>query len=535
MSARLWMRPAAALQLRGRWAGCRLGAAASRGISHAASPTPGAHVGKNILIFSDGTGQAGGFMPDEARSNVYKLFRATRVAPDSSIDPKLQLAFYDAGLGARGQGDAIKITWLRLFYNLLSKATGLGITQNIIDCYAEIIRVWQPGDRIYLFGFSRGAYTLRCVGGVLKACGVPTAVRQGGRVRPLRRDARTARRIATEAVKHVYQYGGSMKGDPYRAERIRRAARFRRRYFSGDATVSNTAPYFIGAWDTVQTLGAGTRGLVLLALVYEAMSAGLAAWTGIDFWVTFLLVGLGLPLALYGVACLRYKGLVSLARYRMAFYDTKLNYAVRYARHALSIDEDRASFDCVPWDEEPARQAFTDQPTSSPPRFKQVWFAGSHSDVGGSYPETEARLSDIALAWMTQEAMNLPHPIYVDFSSLKLYPDDAGPQHDERKAFIANYPRWFVRCALKFGWRQKHRHVPPDALLHPSVIERLRLPAVLIHGEVVPYRPRALRQHPLVRDFWQQPATAPARSVPPPLPRRVGRPEFEIRQRPAGS
>ena len=51
---------------------------------------------------------------------------------------------------------------------MLGKATGLGITHNIIDCYAAIIRVWQPGDRIYLFGFSRGAYTVRCVAGVLK-------------------------------------------------------------------------------------------------------------------------------------------------------------------------------------------------------------------------------------------------------------------------------------------------------------------------------------------------------------------------------
>ena len=74
---------------------------------------------------------------------------------------------------------------------------------------------------------------------------------------PLKRDARSARRIAAEAVKHVYQYGSSIKGDPYRAERIARAARFREKYFSGDAEVSNTAPYFIGVWDTVGALGAG--------------------------------------------------------------------------------------------------------------------------------------------------------------------------------------------------------------------------------------------------------------------------------------
>jgi uncharacterized protein (DUF2235 family) len=56
---------------------------------------------KNILIFSDGTGQAGGLSPDENISNIYKLFRATRCGPDTIIDPSQQLTFYDPGLGSR--------------------------------------------------------------------------------------------------------------------------------------------------------------------------------------------------------------------------------------------------------------------------------------------------------------------------------------------------------------------------------------------------------------------------------------------------
>src|SRR5213075_833387 len=66
---------------------------------------------------------------------------------------------------------------------------------------------------------------------------------------------------ATEAVKYVYQYGSSIKGDPYRVERFARAARFRTKYCAGDEQVSNTAPYFIGVWDTVGALGAGWFGL----------------------------------------------------------------------------------------------------------------------------------------------------------------------------------------------------------------------------------------------------------------------------------
>lgn len=163
---------------------------------------------KNILIFSDGTGQAGGFMPDETRSNVYKLYRATRVCPDSKIKPSEQMAFYDAGLGSRGDVGGPSHGFWRRIYNFLSQATGLGITRNIMDCYAALIRLWEPGDRIYLFGFSRGAYTVRCLAGVLFYCGLPTKNNDGS---PLKRDSKSAHAIAAEAVKDVYQYGSSKK------------------------------------------------------------------------------------------------------------------------------------------------------------------------------------------------------------------------------------------------------------------------------------------------------------------------------------
>jgi uncharacterized protein (DUF2235 family) len=56
---------------------------------------------KNILIFSDGTGQAGGLTPDQNISNIYKLYRATRCGPENNIDPSRQLTFYDPGLGSQ--------------------------------------------------------------------------------------------------------------------------------------------------------------------------------------------------------------------------------------------------------------------------------------------------------------------------------------------------------------------------------------------------------------------------------------------------
>lgn len=98
-------------------------------------------MGRNIVIFSDGTGQRGGVLVDERRSNIYKLYRATRVAPDSCVDPTEQTAFYDPGLGTLPVGVDSPAALARSLYNLASQATGLGITRNIVDCYAALVRL----------------------------------------------------------------------------------------------------------------------------------------------------------------------------------------------------------------------------------------------------------------------------------------------------------------------------------------------------------------------------------------------------------
>ena len=61
-------------------------------------------VSKNILIFSDGTGQYGGLKPDQRLSNIYKLYAAARPSIDNCIDPADQVAFYDSGLGTGEDG-----------------------------------------------------------------------------------------------------------------------------------------------------------------------------------------------------------------------------------------------------------------------------------------------------------------------------------------------------------------------------------------------------------------------------------------------
>jgi uncharacterized protein (DUF2235 family) len=99
-----------------------------------------AEMAKNILIFSDGTGQFGGLKPDQRLSNIYKLYRASRSGVDSHIDPAEQVAFYDAGLGT-GEAGA---NWLQKISRIFGAAFGTGISDNIADCYEALIKVYEP-------------------------------------------------------------------------------------------------------------------------------------------------------------------------------------------------------------------------------------------------------------------------------------------------------------------------------------------------------------------------------------------------------
>lgn len=446
---------------------------------------------RNIVIFSDGTGQRGGLLFDECRSNIYKLYRATRTAPDSSIDPAEQFAFYDPGIGTLPKGVGLLGGIGQWLYNLVSQATGLGLTKNIIDGYTAIIRNASPGDRIFLIGFSRGAYTARCIAAVLAHCGIPTRMKDGS---PLRRDEASARAIATEAVTRIYQHVSSEKDAAYLGQRDALAARFRSGHASGDAEGANTYPYFIGVFDTVAALSNAASlvvtGLIAGALLFGLASTGMAF--GYGFWtsaaatlVASLLIGASFYLKshvkiAFGLPGYPWWRTLHLTSFRMKFYNKQLNPNVGYARHALAIDEWRKDFDRVPWGQPDVWRNTGD---GNPGWFKQVWFAGNHSDIGGSYPDSESRLSDISLGWMAHEAERIPDGLKIDRSVLRLYPDALGPQHDEMRS-----------PAFRFASRTL-REINPQAALHSTTFDRLKAERVLQYDLERPYRPDNLRGH----------------------------------------
>ncbi|WP_419951627.1 DUF2235 domain-containing protein [Methylobacterium sp.] len=488
---------------------------------------------KNIVVFSDGTGQEGGLREEQRLSNVYKLYRVCRLGPDSGIDPQEQVAFYDAGLGTDAGATGFTGAYRRL-QKLLSSVTGLGITRNIADCYAFIINHWEPGDRIFLIGFSRGAYTARCVANVLFLCGIPTKAKDG----PLLRFRKAVRDIADEAVMKVYEYGaGSPRGGTLEEERFALARRFRKTYGSGDALRSNAAPHFIGVFDTVASLGSkGPKrwglavALVLIAACVAAVPAVVLDVTrGTGFVVPFIgviaLIGAmtvfrWLPTSFKSIqnSPVDGKARCHIAQWRSGNYDRLLSGHVGYARHALALDETRADFPRVEWG---SRDGVRKKVGDEPEPLVQMWFAGNHSDVGGSYPEAESRLSDIALEWMVQEATSIPGPLVIDgkrswqdgTGRLRLHPAHDGMQHCEvvgmRDTVAGIVPRWSLRAFEWVKWPVEDREPDHDAPVHPSVHQRFALPRVTKCADTGPYRPTSLSLHDDFKASYPPSATEP--------------------------
>ncbi|MEM7256656.1 MAG: DUF2235 domain-containing protein [Pseudomonadota bacterium] len=182
---------------------------------------------KNILVFSDGTANDTGgrahqgdvtIEPNSAVSNIYRLFVASRPHNSTGITAEQQVAFYDPGLGSTEEATQLASAGSsgfgllpRKIYSLASRATGLGITRNILDCYRFLVEQYEPGDRIFLFGFSRGAYTVRSLGGLITLLGVlkkpadekpDKLLKQSVEIYKIRNEVQ--RKAAADAVKDQY-------------------------------------------------------------------------------------------------------------------------------------------------------------------------------------------------------------------------------------------------------------------------------------------------------------------------------------------
>ena len=277
------------------------------------------------------------------------------------------------------------------------------------------------------------------------------------------------------------------------------------------------SPIFVGVFDTVAALG--SRPALIVSVAGLAVSSALTAWLAHER--SWLALPLGLATSVSAFWPIR--GLLTKVKtyaddpaWRFRWhrpadwkravqhghvawwsgknYDEYVDREIPTLRHALSIDEDRANFPRVKWgrpkdvrwNEDRGRQDW----------LKQVWFAGNHSDVGGSYPEDESRLSYIALDWMVEEFAQACPEVEIQRELLNTTLDPLGLQHSEREALFERQPSWLRRMTGDcLNWRGAAREINPGARLHASVHERLAAKAVPQMSEVKPYRPAALASH----------------------------------------
>ena len=358
---------------------------------------------KNIVICSDGTGNAG--IKDRG-TNVFKLFEAVDLNGHRGY-PGLgeQIAFYDDGVGTESL----------LPLKLLGGAFGWGLARNVRYLYMALVRVYDPGDRIFVFGFSRGAFTVRTLVGMIARCGV------------LDRRKLVTTDDLRAAVSEAYRtYRRS-----YRTWLGRRAQAIREKL--GGVSDAQAMADFKARHSLTEADFAAVR-----SPLHEVRIAFVGVWDTVD--------SVGGPFHISDV--------INTVFFRFKFPDHRLSPIVGHAAHALSIDDARAAFEPRLW--------------QGDPRIEQVWFAGVHSNVGGGYPKQGMSL--VTLDWMLRKA--LQHNLRIVPSDLQFYSEHGSVDDKlyDSRAGLGVFYQWKPRDMQALCERQGAA-LPP--VVHLSVIDRI--------------------------------------------------------------
>ncbi|WP_433498970.1 DUF2235 domain-containing protein [Sphaerimonospora sp. CA-214678] len=224
----------------------------------------------HLVVCCDGTWNS----PEiQSVTNVCRLYNALA---ETSGDGVRQSAYYQPGVGTMRN-------------RLLGGAVGLGLSDNVMDAYLWLTTRYEPGDDISLFGFSRGAYTVRSLAGMISACGL---------IDPGQKDEETL----WLQVKDLYDHGYRRGEQESRSREWRDGLTFR-----WDPDDSAAIPvHFIGVWETVGALG-------------------IPDYLG---WLNLLD-----PL------------------HRHDFHDLRLNPHIKHGRHAVAMDERRRPYTPTLWSE----------------------------------------------------------------------------------------------------------------------------------------------------------------------------------------
>lgn len=358
---------------------------------------------KNIVLCSDGTGNQD---VKNRGTNVFKLYEAVDLQGHKEEPDELreQIAFYDDGVGTANA-----------FAKVVGGAFGWGFSRNVKKMYRELVNVYKPGDRIFLFGFSRGAYTVRALAGFIQYCGIMDADYFSTQDREELTDkiveswdefSKVAFRSASDETRR-----GKVP-TPEEAAAERKASIARREKNHAVEPEKEIDIDFIGVWDTVGAI----------ATPFDELR-----------WLMSYLIR------------------------PIWFADNTLGPEVKRACHALALDEERRTFHPELWNEQ----------NGADTRIKQVWFAGVHSNVGGGYPKQGMSL--VSLDWMMNEAKQAGlRFIEKDLEFVRLHQDVHDKLYDSRSG-LAVYYRWLPRDLSQLC--AEHKVAKPK--IHISVFERI--------------------------------------------------------------
>src|SRR5436190_11529026 len=300
---------------------------------------PDAAAMKRIVLCFDGTWNA--LSNQEELTNIVRLANLVTVESEG-VD---QISYYNSGVGSGGPID-----------RFLGGAFGVGLKSNVKRGLMFLALNYDAGDELYLFGFSRGAYTARALAGVIGTAGIPIDIGK------------------TEVHWNLYQQIAKLRptaslpeNSPKRKAADSAIAKIREQLVllsrNTDETGKKMVPVpitCVGVWDTVGAYG---------------IPSGLGGLTAISRMFTYWTRG---------------------------FRDTHFGDTVKLGLHAVAVDERRRPFSPTFWTMRPQpaddlKAATATTPAKTPP-VEQVWFAGVHSNIGGGY--ASCGLSDLALAWM---------------------------------------------------------------------------------------------------------------------------------------
>jgi uncharacterized protein (DUF2235 family) len=317
---------------------------------------------KKIIVLSDGTGNSASAL---AKSNVWRTYQAIDLSQGA------QIAQYGDGVGTSS------IRYLAA----LGGAFGWGLKRNVLHLYKFLCRNYQPGDEIYGFGFSRGAFTIRVLIGLVVNQGLVRA-----------HSEEELEMLANAAYRE------------YRAERYRRGAL------------------------SLSTYGRVVRNVVI---AMQKRLLGLKKYTKTKNTPVESIKFLGLwdTVDAYGMPIKELKAGIDRFIWPLLFDSNSPSEKIERACHALALDDERATFHPLVWNV---------SGITNPGRFEQVWFPGMHADVGGGYHDDA--LSHVPLMWILDNAAKaglvLKPTVVADY---RVAATALGPMHDSREGFHSYY------------------------------------------------------------------------------------------------